>query len=494
MDVQTKNRIGSNLPINKESIELYISVDIDGETVIDKKSDSLVSNFIKGLYGIMGGGKTLPSFNSVNAGDIGNDSAPVIASYDSTGSDVVITLGSSTTLTQSEDGNYYLQVSGVITNSGTELNGVWQVPETSGTTFTLIGSGNGGSYDVTNGFIIRVEQGITTHQPSDYIFGSPNIVLSTETATVEVDDWYINDQIKLSSSQVQSNTLEQGSLSLAQPVDDDTSSTFTLTQTFSNVTQETINIRKAGLYADVGGEYVLIASDLITADLDATETISINYKIVTSTTVDGGILNQFNQLLFTMMGGGDIPTTDVSNTLHTEWKSDEDNSFDIDQPFVCTTPNNVYDNFPPQLDLNITESEFLDAWNIGPILGTAAHSVDATDFALVDDTDTISEIASGEADGELIYYPSYVHSYSEDTGAGTAEFIVSRFVENTGTTNIDVNQIGLYTSVVSANTSGGGRPISEYRQFALSSDTIATTETIAAGEIYRIDITISVEV
>lgn len=474
--------------VNKNSIELFIEVYVDGKKIIDKKSDSLVVGFLKLLYSQFGGRQPIGSLDLVAQSAIsGNGGGVDITNIDSSGSSVIITLPNQVT-----EGFY--QVSGVNVISGQDINGVWELSNTSGNNYGLIGSNGGGTYEFEGAFVQRAypnNQGFIAGASSP---SNPSIVVSTSTDPIEIDSWYVDKQIKMRNhvdGVYPPNSLSAGAKTISLPHIEDHTSLFTISQTFFNGTNETINVRKAGLYAQVGAfastgpnnQAVLLAEDFITSDLAPTETLSVNYKIVNSVTPAGGILAQFTQLYHSFISGkrNDLGIVMTNGNIFNQYPSDATSSSDYPMAAVSVGSTN---GIPVQSRGNVYEG-----WKIGPVLGNADRSVKSTDHTLLDNSDQPSVIPFGEGDGELYYYGSVVDGWQEDPQAGTAQFTISRFFQNRGTTPVSIKQIGLNTGFLSWNNNQ-----LTTRYMCISSNTLSQEEIFAPGEYGIVNVNLAIEV
>jgi hypothetical protein len=107
----------------------------------------------------------------------------------------------------------------------------------------------------------------------------------------------------------------------------------------------------------------------------------------------------------------------------------------------------------------------------GIILGTGTTSVNWGDYALE------SIISNGSNSGELVYYATIVDFQSQvrtDTFAnGGSDIYIKRMVQNKGSSNVDVSEMGLYAVI---ETFDGNFPIM-YNRYVLS-----TAQTIQPNE------------
>lgn len=481
-----------NFTVNKNSIELFIEVYVDGKKIIDKKSDSLVVGFLKLLYSQFGGRLPIGSLDLVQHGAIsGNNGGVGVTSINATSSPVIITTSASL------GGASNIQLSGVETLTGTDINGDWEIVNTSGNNYQLVGSVGGGTYDTEGAFVQTVypdNQGFIAGASSP---SNPSIVVSTSTDPIEIDSWYVDGQIRMRTASggiYPPKSLQAGNVTVSQPFIEEESSLFTISQTFFNGTDETINVRKAGLYGQVGAygssgpnnQAVLLAEDFITSDLAPTETLSVNYKIVNSVTQDGGILSQFTRLYHSFISGArnglGIPM--INGSLFDSYPS-------------TTAPNTYQSNYPMVaasvgLDNGLavaSQGNSYQGWRIGPTLGNATRIVKSTDHTLLNASDEDSTIVHGVGDGELYYYGSVVDGWKEDPAQGTAQFTVSRFFQNKSNNPVIVRQIGLNTGFHSWRNN----QLTNY-YFCISSNTLSSDEVFAPGEYGLVNVTLSIEV
>src|SRR5690625_3465692 len=384
----------------------------------------------------MGGRQVTPPMNLINYNHLSGDrtGVDIIDTSTYTGDDGVdIELRTPSNLSIGSTG--HLIIAGV--EGGSEpFPQVWEyeVTRDAGTNdwIRLIGSTPDENLDFSNAYIMFYYQDVEDVMMNSRAIRDPLIMLSTSDGDISVDNFFLEDQIRLSDDG-EDNTLRGGNLTVEAPFTDDDSSVMTISRTFSNQSDGVININKAGLYGriyvdngDRNGDYALLAEDHINSELSPTETLSINYKIRTATTANGGILGQFNKILYAVITGSNDPITDINgNEIVPQYTN---------MHFKANSAGG--DNIEYQYNYWGGIYESARGYDIGPTLGTAIRNVLSTDIDLVDAEGNSSRIQHGEDAGQLFFYGSTVTDWKMQPEFGMAQFTITRFFENKSQSNV----------------------------------------------------------
>jgi len=204
-------------------------------------------------------------------------------------------------------------------------------------------------------------------------------------------------------------------------------STIEITRELKNDSGADINIGEIGLwlmdahagsygYRDRAGveNYMLISRDTIDITVPDTKTVSISYKIRTSSSQDAGIMTNFNEMLYRHIASTSRVARDINN-------SDQNNGpayYQFRSRFFGGSLSNIS----------------------GVMLGRGDQVVDEGNTSLGD------RIPLGQQDGELYRVGGYVSDFNHDFASGESYFDLVSFFENRGSTTIDANELGWITN------------------------------------------------
>jgi hypothetical protein len=200
-------------------------------------------------------------------------------------------------------------------------------------------------------------------------------------------------------------------------------STIEITREVKNESGSDTDVREIGLFvkdnSDDSDEYAienyfLISRDVINVTIPDTETVSFSYKIRTSSETDGGIMTNFNEMLYRHFADTNRVTQDIDN-------NDQDNG-----PAHRQFRSRAFGGSLSSL--------------AGVMLGTSNNPVDEGNNSLG------NRIPLGQSDGELYRVGSYISDFNYDKGTDESYFDLVSFFENRGSTQIDVEELGWITN------------------------------------------------
>ncbi len=463
--------IKKELLINGGDLDLYLDLfitDKDGKTekVVSKKADSILANFIRILYvlmgrdvrsGVLGGtfyylGHTFSSSNivSITAGDSSKyritGTSSLFSSYPSSGK---ITLGGFQGINLAGRFNFTKISNSIIDIDGTTYSAGW-----------VTGTGGGAAYFPTT----------SLGNPSEYSFRSDGIIVGSGDTPVTIDDYMLDQQIPNGSS---TGSLTYGSLVVSQDTNDSTSAQITITQTFINNTTSTIEIKEIGLlqYGSSSSGSLLTMRDILPSpvNIGSGSTLTVNYRLKTvldTGTDPGGFLASFMRLMYRKMALTTRAIFDIDNVSRTHAPSQADFCVIHGGGLNVENPN---------------QGEYLPAYKFGIILGTGNTAVSMGDYSLN------SLIEHGETSGKMLHYGGFVEGFL--IGPDYAEFNVIKAFENNSGAAIVVREYGLVvaTDNYSALSSASNKFI---HLFAITRNVLTTPKTVADQEILKVIYTI----
>lgn len=293
------------------------------------------------------------------------------------------------------------------------------------------------------------------------IFRNPQIILGAEPngEVVSVEDqWMFSDVIP---------ALSGSGTSVAAPAVTTNESEIEFSETFTNNNSYDIPVNAVGIRANnQSSDGILIARDLANFTIPAGSSVTVTYFFTISNASGGGVMAQFNELLYRHFNSSNRELPDIFN-------------------------NNINDNHSswnfrmagPGGDSRHSQFGGVYGRNIGPVVGASTQSVSNTDFALIDPVPH-----GNDEDGKLFHYGSAVEDFEIEPANGKAYFDVVRIFENRGSTSIDINETGVYAASAGRSQE---RPDSTH---LLSRHTLGTSTTISAGELLKLSYRFEVNV
>ena len=448
--------ITKKLCIGTNDMELYVDASIDGKKILDKKSDSLVGQFAKILYGCMQ--PTAMAFHrhieTVSAVSITNNGGLI---------QVVVPSG------------YYPNNSDTVVIGGalgcTEANGTWAITVVGGYTFTLNGSTFTHTY--TGGAVVGFFK-TDNLVPTAQCFNNAGMQVGTGSTPVTISDFNLAIPIVNGSSIGQ---LTYNTYTTSQDTNDSTSAQVTMTQTFTNNSVGDVGVNEIGLfmsfdYISYGWYNTLVARDIVAGGINVAsgKTLTINYRIKTilATTGDtGGFVASFMRLLYSQISQTTRSLYDITNTsITTSYSAVNFLVSSSGGPGITTRYNS----------LNTLKNE-----NLGIQVGSGSNAVSMGDYALQ------SKIPHGLSIGQLLYHGTFLDDYTE--ADPTATFTINGIFENQSGGDVTINEIGVY-----AGAAGQSIYVTDVPAYAacIIHNKLATPITLPTNEILKVVYTIEV--
>jgi hypothetical protein len=468
-----------------QDVELYMTISIDGDVIIDRKGDSLTGGFLALLY---------PMFSNEGLSvEHSRPASQVNFIYDmdklGTGGRVRIWWNASSSQDLTSSGSSQTPI---------RLMQIEGVPELVGSHIYTNGSGHLGNnnyrmeivgtegVDISGwvpdtGFVIPRKISTVTRRDSwNNVFRLPQIQLGTGDAPVKITDRHLTNMV---GSGTRKNALQHGATTVSLPAiitGPPDQSEITFTKDFTNNGPEAVHIKEAGLFTDgdlaTTGYRTLIARDLINFTIPVGSTVTVNYRIRTNCTVNGGIMIQFNEILTRRFRNESREAKDVLN----ENRSPASTNYDFltvaaggtSIPFGFSISNGIRSNL------------------IGPVVGRGQDNVSHTNFALADRIGHGQLGINNQSSPDLlVYHGAYTQDYFEDESLNRNWFKCYRVFENRSGAPITVYETGLYSGV-------GHTSSSDYLTHAhmLARHKLATPITIPDGGFLKLTYTIAVQV
>ena len=447
--------IKKEISIGTGDMELHVNASIDGKEILNRKSDSLVGQFAKMLFGCM-------QPQAISMTRYKGVISPTSITNDGTGLiQVIVPNNSGITVTTGDT----VVISGAL--GCTEANGTWIVNVTgsySNTTFTLNGSSFVHTY--TGGAIVSSYINDSSTIFNQLAFANNGILVGIGTVAVTISDSGLSSPIPNGSATGQ---LTYNSYTTSQDTNDSTSAQVTMTQTFTNNSGSSITVNEIGLQLC---NSLLVARDIVSGGIiiAAGKTLTINYRIKTilATTGDtGGFLNSFMRILYTQIAQATRAVFDITNTNQTIIYNNLVNFM-----ISGSGGNNL-----------ITRSTYYSSLTndqIGIQVGSGSATVAMADYALQ------TKILHGKTSGKLLYHGSLVDNYSENAGTN-ATFDITRIFENKSGGDVVINEIGAYVGMAAMAST----VIPQYAACILH-NILATPITLPTTDILKVVYTIKV--
>lgn len=464
-----KKEIRKELLINGGDLDLYLDISLtekNGETkkIISKKADSILANFMRILYVMMGrdsrsdvlggtfyriahtfSGSSIVSI-SVGAGSkfriTGTTS--LFASYNSTG---IISLGGFKGITLAGRYNFTKINNNTIDIDGTTHANGW-----------VAGTGGG----------VYVLPTTAMGYPSQRAFENQGIVVGTSDEPVTIDDYSLFEPIPNGSS---SGSLTHGSTIVSQDTNDSTSAQITITRTFTNNSLDTVPVSEIGYLmtgATHGLDYIfMVMRDILPSvvNVGSGATLTVNYRIKTvlgTGTDPGGFLASFMRLLYRQIGQTSRAIFDIDNNSQTAYPNHA--------AFCCLYSGGIS-------TLNPTDSETQEGYKYGIVLGRGDTSVSMGDYYLQ------TPIEHGEGANEMLYYGGFAENFV--VGANYAEFSIMKAIENNSGNPIEIKE---YVLVCAADDNSTTSLISTdfVDLFAVTRNVLSVPVTVQDQEILKV--------
>jgi len=447
--------IQKQLKIGKgEDVSVFLNASIDGGAVIEEhEGDSLLLGFLGLLKELMvgpPGSADQPEYymlgnEDFEADDFFETGSEAIQSLTTNSASTILiqhnSLGAQRNLEpQSNSGVYIWNVQN---GNATAINGVhlpatWPGTDQFGETEidgTLVGTEDVSDARITG---ITAVDGNITQIPYDFgdnfwRFRTMGLYLGLDNASNELEQIALNNLINNGTGP---NELNYQAWNVAEPVVNlaQQISTITTTQDFNNDSGSVVSIGEVGVkvmrpFLSDERWAICIARDQLAADLDAGKTLTVNYRIRTSCSTDGGILVQFNEIFYRSYTGNNRTAQDIQNRNQSTGESQ-------------TTFNALYSGGQFYSDNNLPweADEFNEVRpgdQKGIRLGTSNQAVDEADF------DLQNPIRHGKAAGELFYHGMTFTNIVKDQANSAHYFDLIRIFENLSGSSITVEEAAL---------------------------------------------------
>lgn len=479
-------KLQQQLTVGQEfkGLDMYVSLNVDGEQKRRFKAESFVGNFAEMLNAFMHGGlRTIPVPNAGNVlPDRFHPSVSVSGATNTTPIELSTSDGGWFTNIQDFD---YVYVWGVKGN--TAANGWHKAKKVDDNTVKLYDegenplAGNGaytsGGRVQTMGYregYIRSNDFSGTYDVGRFAFNQWQVIVGAGSQAVDVNDKYLKDRIPSGSGD---GLLSHGTRSVSAVVTDKPTSRFTISKPFTNQGTTDISINEMGIVSQ--GDYdnpefqnvqhpaLLMVRDVLGAALTvgAGSTLTVDYELVVRLDPDtqdtatdgtnGGFLDDFMAAIRDMAANGNNTQAALFNMAATAGNMGADG------------PNETYNGF-----------------DFGIRLGT-----DNT-FTSMTDSNVLAPIPHGAAAGQLWYYGMNVEKVAIDGANNTATYKVNRIIENRSGGSITIQEIALFGNRRDSDVYNGGftSPVILARTALASADQL----TIADGEFAQIEYTIEI--
>jgi len=458
--------VKKELLINGGDLDLYLDVfltDKDGKTekIVTKKADSILANFMRILYVMMG--------RDVRTNVLGNFQRLGVTF---SGANIVsITSGSGSVFRITGTSNLFtsLPTNGQVTLGGFKgitLDGKYTYTKFSasaididGTVYSagwVAGTGGGATYIPTT----------SIGNPSDQAFENQGIVIGTGDDPVTIDDQLLEKQVPNASS---NGSLTYGSTIVSQDTNDSLSAQITITRTFTNNATDLVAISEIGYLMKSGDlDYVLMTMrDILptAVNVGSGATLTVNYRIKTvlgTGTDPGGFVASFMRLLYRHIGQAIRAIFDIDNASR---------SFYPSYASFCA----VYSGGISKQNPNDGEVQY--GYKFGIVLGMGDNSVSMGDYYLQ------TPIEHGEGTNQMLYYGGFSEGFL--VGVNYAEFSIMKAIENNSGISIDVKE---YILVCAADDPGTITITSKdfANLFTVSRNVLSSPLTVLDQEILKV--------
>lgn len=447
---EINNNILINPVGNSPGLSLELEVQVDGKTICNRKAHSYVANFLVLLFLQM---RQYPGFrNSITKGmefprywymHRGRESDSSL--YSTYVTNATNTSPIQLSLENQLFGNgHSISVHGVLGN--TAANGLAVLQNE-----TSLGGGayRYDLYEWPGGSVPKVGNGpYTTGGQAQSLrterlsirsnnYSQVEIVLGRSTNPVVINDYILGGEVFHGNNNIIGHGGEltrQGHIR-SEPAVSATESYIQITRDFVNNSGVTVTTQEVGLHCygpytsetAIGPRWrMLIARDLQTIVIPSGSTATVNYRIKTEVGVNGGILQNFLEMLYRHMASTSREAKDIDNQNRVITAQSE--------TFACTEGGGYGFNAPGGSSITTLAQP---AHRIGPVIGRGTANVDITDFNLA------TEILHGSDINEMRFYGTYIDDLVIDTGSNIASFKIYRVFENNSGAPITINECGL---------------------------------------------------
>ena len=452
------------LKTKSKSLDLSMSIAVDGTEVYVGRADSLVGGYARILYALMSA-KPVTAVQHVGYRNV-----------------IAVTRQDADTVrvqTNSNSGNTgpgdLISIEGVLGIPGFPNEVTFEAGFNDNDDFIYFN--DGGALDVSgyvagSGEVRQMLQADISRGPGTaaQAFTSPTIELGTGTKAVEVSDYRLDRRI---TSGTLDGELLYGSQTTSLPAVAGQQSEITVSRQFTNNSPATINVEEIGLMADsVHANPTLIARDLRAFSIPAGSTATVSYKMFTTADASGGTTIQFNELMTRRLKSTTREVKDIDNQNRVEENAHWD--------FITVSGIGGVGAFQGHRPNGV------DGADVGPVVGTGTTAVTQTDYQLAA---RVPHADTGQPGG-LVHLGAFAEGFEEDAVAGTAGFDVKRMFVNASGADVTVTEAGLNV--------GGGFDDNTYDDvryaYMIARDVLDQPVTIPDGEAlmltYRVEVSL----
>jgi hypothetical protein len=265
------------------------------------------------------------------------------------------------------------------------------------------------------------------------IVGQWDIMIGRSNKPVDVRDIYLHDRIMPGSGDQEAN---HGNRTINPLITDKPTSKFVISKPFTNQGSTTLEVKELGIYStlyystDLLYHGFLQVRDTLESPLSvpAGKTLTVDYEVVVRVTPDtldtsvdgtnGGFLAKFMELI------REISLSSSSSEEELQ---------------LATLPGTSFIGLEQQGDDGFPS----DTTPLGIKLGTSNKYVSMTDQTLDPDNNGAGNILHGEADGQLYHYGTDITPLKYDTVNNKATFTIERIFENRGSVAVAAKELGL---------------------------------------------------
>jgi len=492
--------VSQDIITKKAGIDLNMEVSMDGKTIIKRKADSIVGNFLRMLYGMMGrrgsGDKRKilayreTEWRSVDKNDSYSEIENVQWNVDDSQNPPKLSI-------DNRLGNWF-------ESDDNELEPVYlytNIPEMCGLYYPQPDTYNFDLYHVDS-FDPRTGE-LTKGPPADWsnvdqskwngemwfsrfnfktvwrrreAFNYPQIILGkniepanstsldnfASTGSVGIEDQWLHSWI---------HEFDTTGTNRSEPAVSQNESEINLSRTFTNNRDYPIDVGEIGIHAKVNNNWrTLIARDTLGSKItvSANSSVTIDYNMTISNSGGGGMMSQFHQLLYRQFRHGERNVRDINNN---DQSGDNDGA---PNQFIGASVGGGQDQTPDG-------SSKLGA-EVGPVPGVTTNQLANTNVSLGGDPSSEDgRVPHGEGDGELYYSSALVEDIHVDQANNEIWFDISRLMENRGSTTITVNETGMYVG----STNYDNQDYPEYAVM-ISRHILDAPVDIVPGEVFKL--------
>jgi len=445
--------IQSDIITKEAGVDLHMEVSMEGKTIINRQADSLVGNFLRMLYGMMGeirrdgdGRRIITSNrNRVEWRKLNHDNDyKRINSINWDADPVHINLYGRADIDDINDGTrVFILDSNVDEMKGIYYNGgdrddikLYEVDTFDRRTGSVVQGSpvtwaeDGSNWNEQLRFMPFRFRGCNRAEET---LRNPNVVLGANLPNkdAEVEDWWLQNPLE---------QLSHTGTTVSEPAVQTTKSEITYSRTFTNNQDHDIEVGEIGVIChgpSSRDNYVLMARDNVQSFTIASgKSVTVDYTMTIQNDGNGGVMAQFHQQLYRQHRQGRRVARDINN-------ADRNSRETEGQWMLSATGGGTH----PDAQKNGIRGQFL-----GPIPGTSTKAVSNTNYALTDNNDNDTQIPHGFGDNQLVYYGTVIENIVTDKANDEVYFDVCRILENRGSTTVTVSETGLYTGYNSENS------------------------------------------